>query len=232
MSALFDATDLTVRYGGVQAVKGVSLSLASGDLITVLGANGAGKTSLLRGITGLVRSGGSVTLEGAELSKQPASARASAGMGHVLEGRHVFAGLTVAENLRLGSLLSRDPKRAVQDVLGLLPELIPMADRKAGRLSGGQQQFLAIARALAGDPKVLLLDEPTNGLAPILIDRTIEIIREVRSRGVAILLVEQRLEVAQALGSDVLILQRGVVVETVKGGEADLEHRVHKAYLA
>lgn len=223
---------LSVRYGGVTALSDVSLTLGEGQLLTILGANGAGKTSMLRGIGGLESAGGTVQLRGTELSGSGAAQRARAGIGHVLEGRHVFPDLTVNENLHLGSLLSKDPRAGIESALELLPELREMADRKAGRLSGGQQQMLAIARALSGTPDVLLLDEPSNGLAPILVQRTIEVIRAVTSMGVAVLLVEQRLEIAQALNSDVLILQRGSVVGTANGTEEDLEERIHAAYLA
>ena len=144
----------------------------------------------------------------------------------------MFADLTVGENLRLGSLLSSEPRAATEVALDLLPELRSMLDRKAGRLSGGQQQMLAIARAVCGSPHVMFLDEPTNGLAPILVTRTIEVIRSICALGVAVLLVEQRLEIAHALGSDVLILQRGEVVGSGTGTDADLAERVHAAYLA
>lgn len=224
--------DLSVRYGGVTALSGCSLALSEGQLLTILGANGAGKTSMLRGIGGLESSTGTVLLRGKDIGRADAARRAQAGIGHVLEGRHVFPDLTVAENLHLGSLLSDDPKAGVEAALELLPELHEMADRKAGRLSGGQQQMLAIARALSGTPDVLLLDEPSNGLAPILVQRTIEVVEAVLRTGVAVLLVEQRLEVAQALNSDVLILQRGSVVGTAHGSEEDLEERIHSAYLA
>ena len=224
--------DLRVRYGAVAAVRGVSLSVSAGAVLTVLGANGAGKTSLLRGISGLVGASGTVLLNGADVSPLAGADRARAGLGHVLEGRHVFPDLTVAENIRLGSLLAKHPDGARDRALGLFPELHSMDGQKAGRLSGGQQQMLAIVRAVAGDPSVLLLDEPTNGLAPVLVNRTIEVIRQISALGVAVLLVEQRLEVARALESEILILQRGDVVGTGSGTEEDLEARVHAAYLA
>lgn len=231
-SPALTVVDMQVKYGGVVAVRGVSLTVAAGAVVTVLGANGAGKTSLLRGISGLVPGRGSVVLGGRDMSRTKAAARARAGLGHVLEGRHVFQDLTVAENLHLGSLLSRDASAARERALDLFPELREMLPKKAGQLSGGQQQMLAIARAVGASPSVILLDEPTNGLAPILVKRTIEVIRAVSDLGVAVLLVEQRLEVAQELDSEVLILQRGEVIGTGSGSEEGLESRVHASYLA
>jgi ABC-type branched-subunit amino acid transport system ATPase component len=222
--------DLTVRYGGVTAVKSVSLSVDTGAILTLLGPNGAGKTSLLQGISGLVAASGNVALAERSIGSAHAAKRARAGLGHVLEGRHVFPDLSVAQNLRLGSLLSKAPESAVEQVLDLLPELRPLLPTPAGRLSGGQQQLLAIARALSGTPTVLLLDEPTNGLAPILIERTTELIKAVCDLGVAVLLVEQRLQVPQALESDVLFLQRGEVIDSYSGAESDFASRVHAAY--
>jgi ABC-type branched-subunit amino acid transport system ATPase component len=232
MPPALEVEDLTVRYGGVTAVEAVSLSVDAGAILTLLGPNGAGKTSLLHGVSGLVTANGTVRLQGRRISSTPAAKRARAGLGHVLEGRHVFADLTVAQNLRLGSLLSRTPEQALERVLDLLPELRALLPTAAGRLSGGQQQMLAIARALCGTPSVLLLDEPTNGLAPILIDRTIQVIQAACDLGVAVLLVEQRLKVPQALGSDVLILQRGAVIDAYSGAQSDFESRVHAAYFA
>lgn len=220
-----------VRYGGVTAVADVSLAVEHGSVLTLLGANGAGKTSLLRGISGLVAATGEVVLAGRNIARLGGAARAKAGLGHVLEGRHVFADLTVAENLQLGALLAADPDAAVKTALDLLPELTPMLERKAGRLSGGQQQMLAMARALSATPKVLLLDEPTNGLAPLLVKRTIEVIRGICELGVGVVLVEQRLDVAQALDCDVLILQRGRVVGSGRSTEEDMENRIHAIYL-
>jgi ABC-type branched-subunit amino acid transport system ATPase component len=221
---------LNVRYGGVTAVKSVSLSVNSGAILTLLGPNGAGKTSLLHGISGLTTAAGTVTLNGQRINSMRAARRARAGLGHVLEGRHIFPDLTVAENLRLGGLLSPTPQTAVENVLDLLPELRPLMPTKAGRLSGGQQQLLAIARALSGTPRVLLLDEPTNGLAPILIERTTQLLQAVCDLGVAVLLVEQRLKIPQVLRSDALILRRGEVIGSSNGAETDFESRVHAAY--
>jgi len=224
--------DMHVRYGGVVAVRDVSLSVAAGAVVTVLGANGAGKTSLLRGISGLVAGRGTVLLNERDLSSMPAAQRAASGLGHVLEGRHVFPDLTVAENLRLGSLLAPNPPESQERALDLFPELKQMLHQKAGRLSGGQQQMLAIVRAVCGSPSVLLLDEPTNGLAPILVNRMVDVIRAICALGMAVLLVEQRLEIAQALTSEVLILQRGDVIGTGSGAEEDLATRIHASYLA
>jgi ABC-type branched-subunit amino acid transport system ATPase component len=222
--------DLHVRYGGVVAVDGLSLDVAPGTCTTLLGANGAGKTSALRGISGLEPARGEVALDGSRIDGWSPSRRATHGLGHVLEGRHVFPTLTVADNLRVAA--GRAGSAPVVDPLDLLPELRPHLDRKAGGLSGGQQQMLAIARAVAASPRVILLDEPTNGLSPKLVGRTIEIIATLRDSGFSILLVEQRLEVAQVLAADVVVLRHGVAEYRGLGTDAELAEVLHAAYLS
>lgn len=222
--------NLSVHYGGVQAVTNLTVTVEAGTCTTLLGANGAGKTSALRGIGGLTKSTGRVTLAGQRLDGLSASSRARAGLGHVLEGRHVFPSLTVTENIDVAR------RRAIHelktDPLELLPELRPHLDRPAGGLSGGQQQMVAIARAVAGGPQVIMLDEPTNGLSPKLVTRTTEIIANLRDAGFAVLLVEQRLEVAQALQSTVVVLRHGATEHRGTGTDPDLPDLLHSMYLS
>ncbi|MCC5576252.1 ATP-binding cassette domain-containing protein [Microtetraspora sp. AC03309] len=221
---------LRVRYGGVTAVEDLSLTVEPGTCLALLGANGAGKTSTLRGIGGLESAGGGIRLDDLRLDNLPASRRARAGLGHVLEGRHVFKSLSVAENLQVAA--ARAARKPELDPLDLLPELRPMLQRLAGGLSGGQQQMLAIARAVAGAPRVIMLDEPTNGLSPKLVGRTIEILADLRDAGFAVLLVEQRVEVAQKLEADVVVLRHGHVAHRVRGTDPELPDLLQAAYLS
>ncbi|WP_432974892.1 ABC transporter ATP-binding protein [Dactylosporangium sp. CA-233914] len=221
---------LRVRYGGVTAVEDLSLTVEPGTCLALLGANGAGKTSTLRGIGGLAAAGGGIWLDERRLDTLPASKRARAGLGHVLEGRHVFKSLSVAENLRVAA--GRAPRPSEVDPLELLPELRELMPRPAGGLSGGQQQMLAIARAVAGAPRAIMLDEPTNGLSPKLVGRTIEILADLRDAGFSVLLVEQRIEVAQKLEADVVVLRHGRVEHRLHGTDPSLPDLLHAAYLS
>jgi ABC-type branched-subunit amino acid transport system ATPase component len=230
MGAQLVVEDVAVRYGAVIAVESISFTVQPGECLVLLGANGAGKTSSLHGIGGLTPATGSVRLGDRQLDRLPAAKRARLGLGHVLEGRHVFPNLTVAENLDVAR--ARSGTKPVVDPLELLPELVEHLGRAAGRLSGGQQQMLAIARAVAGSPQAIMLDEPTNGLAPKLVARTTEIIAQLRDLGFAVLVVEQRLEVAQNLDANVLVLRHGSVVHEVKGTDPALPDLLHAAYLS
>ncbi|KRA24673.1 MatE transporter [Microbacterium sp. Root61] len=230
MGAQLVVEGLGVRYGAVVAAESISFSVAPGECLVLLGANGAGKTSTLHGIGGLTSSSGRVRLGDRQLERLPASKRARYGLGHVLEGRHVFPNLTVSENLDVAR--SRSGAKPPVDPLELLPELVEHLGRAAGRLSGGQQQMLAIARAVAGAPQAIMLDEPTNGLSPKLVARTTEIIAQLRDLGYAVLVVEQRLEVAQNLEADVLVLRHGQIIHEVKGTDAALPDLLHAAYLS
>jgi len=230
MGAVLKVEGLRVRYGGVTAVEDLSLTVRPGTCLALLGANGAGKTSTLRGIGGLASATGKVYLDDRRLDNLSASRRAQAGLGHVLEGRHVFKALTVAENLRVAAGRTRRPSDV--EPLELLPELKELLNRPAGGLSGGQQQMLAIARAVAGAPRAIMLDEPTNGLSPKLVSRTKEILAGLRDLGFAVLLVEQRLEVAQQLGADVVVLRHGSVAHRLLGTDPELPDLVHATYLS
>lgn len=233
-AAALEVESLRVRYGGVTAVDGISFSVRAGEVTVLLGANGAGKTSTLRGVGGLERTsrGSSVRLCGRELAGMDAAARARGGLGHCQEGRRVFAGLTVEENLALGRVARGSRKAlAVDEIFAIFPELRERRRLHAGKLSGGQQQFLAVGRALIGAPVVLMLDEPTNGLAPMLVERVVEILRTLRDRGLAVVLVEQRLEVAQAVGDAVLLVSHGRIVHRLAAGDRDLPGLAHAVYM-
>jgi branched-chain amino acid transport system ATP-binding protein len=236
MAALLDVENLHIAYGRVEALKGISLSLNKGEIIAVLGANGAGKSTLLRAISGLIApKSGTISLEGNSLRKVPPHEIVFKGISHAPEGRHVFPTLTVEENLNLGAYTRQQKKKEVlaakQRVFELFPILPERRGQLAGTLSGGEQQMLAIGRALMSDPKILLLDEPSLGLSPLYVRLIFKIIAEINAQGVSILLVEQNAR--KALG----IADRGYVMETgtisVSGSAADLrrDEKVQEAYL-
>jgi ABC-type branched-subunit amino acid transport system ATPase component len=228
--------NLGVSYGGVQAVDGLSLSVSSGTCVAIVGANGAGKTSLLRGLSGLARTtpSTSIWLAGEQIDRRSAANRARRGLGHVLEGRHLFLNLTVRDNLMLGLAVSRkhSDKAALDPVCDLLPDVRKRLNLRAGQLSGGQQQLVAIARALVGNPSVLLLDEPTVGLAPVLITQVSDVIRQVVGRGSAVLLVEQRLAVVRAVAETVHVLVHGRIRVSTSVSDPSLDQIVTSAYLS
>ncbi|HEY3737937.1 MAG TPA: ABC transporter ATP-binding protein [Jatrophihabitans sp.] len=224
---------MRVSYGRTRVVHDLDLDVPDGTCVAIIGANGAGKTSFLRGVSGLehVGSSTSVVLNGTELVNRTEDERARLGLGHVLENRHLFSRMTVAQNLELAGQLAGDPVQQLERVLEMIPEIADLMDRKAASLSGGQQQFVAIGRAMMTDPKALMLDEPTNGLAPQLIDRVIELLIKLRNSGVATLLVEQRLEVAVAVASQVYVLSHGRIVHTADAADPGLADAAHAAYL-
>jgi len=236
MSAL-EVHSLEVRYGGVQAVAGVNLDVAPGQCTAIVGANGAGKTSLLRGISGLVGCSRNtrILLEGGRIDDRPAHQRARAGVGHVLQERHLFPSLTVRDNLELGRRTVRDRhtrEDPLPKVLQLFPELGCDLARPAASLSGGQQQFLAIGRALMGQPKLLLLDEPSLGLAPLLVQRVGEALGALRDDGLTILLVEQMLSLVERLAGVVHILSHGCLVGQAQPTAEDFRDTIHQYYLS
>ncbi len=229
-------SDLEVRYGPVVAVRGLSLTVAPGEIVGLIGPNGAGKSSTLHAIMGLVRpSGGDVRLDGRSLRGRPPEVVARSGIALVPEGRRIFGELTVAENLRLG-LAARRSHDGVDDDLDRVVEMFPVLgearDRHAGALSGGQQQQLAIARALVAAPDVLLLDEPSLGLSPTVTDAVFEALTAIRDRGIAVLLVEQRAQRTVALADRSLVLANGEIRLTMAPEDAgDTERMIH-AYLS
>lgn len=227
--------NLAVHYGVIQAIKDVSFEVNQGEIVTLIGANGAGKTTILRTLSGLVRpSAGTVEYLGDSLVKTPARKIVEKGLIHVPEGRHVFKGLTVQENLDLGSFTRKD-KQGIQEDLERVFERFPiLAERRtqdAATLSGGEQQMLAMGRALMAKPKLLLLDEPSMGLAPIFIKEIFRIIQDIQQQGTTILLIEQNANVALQIADRGYVLETGNVVLNGTGAELLASPEVQKAYL-
>ncbi len=227
--------NLTVSYGDIHAVKGISFEVQAGEIFTLIGANGAGKTSTLRAISGLLRPGGTVRLDGRDLRGLAAERIVALGMAHVPEGRGIFGNLTVQENLTLGAWTRRDGKAAIaadlDRLLTALPRLRERLAQTAGTLSGGEQQMLAVARALMSRPTTLLLDEPSMGLAPKLVHEIYQVIREINQTGVTVLLVEQNANLALRLAHRAAVLETGTI--RITGPSADLlaDPRIREAYL-
>jgi branched-chain amino acid transport system ATP-binding protein len=225
---------LRVSYGGIQAVKGVDLQIGPGELVALIGANGAGKTTSLRAITGLQASSGSIEYQGSSTAGVPAHLLLRRGLVMVPEGRGIFTRMTVIENLRMGAY-ARTDKDAVgtdmEEQLQTFPRLRERADQLAGNLSGGEQQMLAMARALMSRPQLLLLDEPSMGLSPIMVDKIFEVIRAASARGIPILLVEQNARLALEAAHRAYVLDSGLV--TLSGAADALLHdpKVREAYL-
>jgi branched-chain amino acid transport system ATP-binding protein len=225
---------LDIHYGHVHALKGVSIEVRDGELVTLLGANGAGKSSTLMAISGIVRpSGGSLSYDGVDLST--ASSRQIVGMGviHCPEGRRVFGSLTVQENLRMGAVRRKDAVRDDLDyVFSLFPVLKDRMRQTAATLSGGEQQMLAIGRALMAKPQLLMLDEPSLGLAPIVVQSIFRVIRELHRKGVTILLVEQNVRQALAVADRGYVMASGTVVMSGTGAELRNNTDIERAYLS
>jgi branched-chain amino acid transport system ATP-binding protein len=228
-------SDLRVSYGGIAAVKGISLEVQRGEIVALIGANGAGKTSTLKAIVGLVPvASGAVTLFGEPLRAVPTHKIVSRGVALVPEGRAIFGNLTVSENLELGAFLKREPGpfgERLARVLKLFPRLSERMAQEAGTLSGGEQQMLAIGRALMGDPKLLLLDEPSLGLAPKLVEQIFEAIVEVARGGLTILLVEQNTRLALETASRAYVLVTGELALSGACAELREDPRIKGAYL-
>ena len=236
MPPLLQVNGLHIRYGALEALKGVTLSLEEGEVVTVLGANGAGKSTLLRAISGLLPSSdGGIVFDGASLSRTPAYDIVLRGISHAPEGRRVFSTLTVEENLNLGAFTRRNRRQEValarERVFGLFPLLKDRRRQLAGTLSGGEQQMLAIGRALMSTPRILLLDEPSLGLAPILVHLIFDIIQEINRQGVAILLVEQNAHQALALARRGYVLETGRISAHGTSAELQSDKRIQEAYL-
>jgi branched-chain amino acid transport system ATP-binding protein len=209
-----------VDYGHVRVLRDFSLGLDAGEVIGLLGRNGAGKTTALKTIMGLVRPRrGSIQLDGAELTRIPAHLVPKHGVAYVPQGRRLFGDLTVEENLRIGQMVREMGRDTLGWVLALFPILVERMRQRAQNLSGGEQQMLAIARALCAEPKVLLMDEPTEGLMPSMIKTMIETVGALRDRGVAVLLVEQKVEVALAVADRIAFLDHGTITETATPDE-------------
>lgn len=231
---LLEVTHLASHYGRIQALDDISLSVGEGELVALVGANGAGKTTLLRCLSGVQPiSGGRIRFDGADISRMAPEKRVALGIAQVPEGRQVFGPLSVADNLRLGAYLRRD--RRIDDDLDRLYALFPVLFKKrelpAGTLSGGQQQMLAIARALMSRPRLLLLDEPSMGLAPLLVAEIFAVIAGLRGNGVTIFLVEQNAHAALGLADRGYVLETGSVVMSDSGSVLLADDRVKAAYL-
>ncbi|HVY09046.1 MAG TPA: ABC transporter ATP-binding protein [Mycobacteriales bacterium] len=230
---LLKIESLRVAYGRIEALRGVDLEIEQGEIVTLLGANGAGKTTTLRTISGLLKSsGGSVTFDGRRIDGLPAHEIVAAGIGHVPEGRRVFPRMSILENLQMGAYQRRtDLSEDLERVYTLFPVLQERRGQAAGTLSGGEQQMLAIGRALMGRPRLLLLDEPSMGLAPMIVARIFEIIREINAQGTTILLVEQNAAQALRLAGRGYVLETGAIALADRADALLADDRVRSAYL-
>lgn len=235
MSALLEVRDLKVSYGGIRALKGISLEVASGELVALIGSNGAGKTTALKALAGLLHpSAGKVNYAGESLNNTPAHQRVRNGLALAPEGRGVFARLSVEENLQMGAYTRKDKAETsayLERMYALFPRLAERRTQLAGTLSGGEQQMVAMARALMSRPKLLMLDEPSMGLAPMMVAKIFETIRDVSAQGVSILLVEQNAKLALEAAQRGYVLESGVI--TLSGDAKDLlgSDEVRRAYL-
>lgn len=232
---LLEVKDLKVSYGAIEAVKGVSFHVNEGEIVTLVGANGAGKTSILRAISGLAQNkSGQILYEGRDITNEAPHRIVSRGISHVPEGRLVFANLSVKENLLLGAYTRTDKAEIATDlemVYGLFPRLRERMNQVAGTLSGGEQQMLAVGRALMSKGKLMLLDEPSMGLAPILVEEVFRTIVEVRRQGVTILLVEQNANMALAIADRGYVLETGQITLHGKASELMKMDQIKAAYL-
>jgi branched-chain amino acid transport system ATP-binding protein len=226
-------TGLQAGYGKIRVLHGVDMRIAAGEVVALLGPNGAGKTSLLRALSGLLPwNAGNARFDGMDLQGMDPRAAARAGLVHVIEGHRVFTQVSVADNLLLaGYDLPRAERLArVDEALSFFPEIAAKRAEKGGALSGGQQQMLAVAQGLVRRPRLLMLDEPSAGLSPVLVDRVLKVVGELRARGTAVLLVEQLIEKALAASDRVYALAQGRIVLQADTSEADLPHRLERAY--
>ncbi|MGW9329838.1 ABC transporter ATP-binding protein [Bosea sp. NPDC055594] len=226
---------LKVRYGAVEALKGISLSVGQGEVVTLIGGNGAGKSTLMRAIGGLVKvAGGAIRFEGRDIAGIRGHECVRLGIGHSPEGRMVFGDQNVRDNLVLGAYARRDEDGIAADIeryFGIFPRLAERQDQLAGTLSGGEQQMLAIARALMARPKLLLLDEPSLGLAPLIVREVFSVIRRLREEGMTILLVEQMANQALAVSDRAYVIETGTITLEGTGAELLRDERVRSAYL-
>lgn len=233
--SMLKITDLQVYYGVIQAIKGISFEVEQGEVIALIGANGAGKTTILQTVTGLIRSkSGTIEFEGQDITKMPGHKIVANGMAHVPEGRRVFADLSVLENLKIGAY-TRNDKQEIADTLQMIYKRFPrLEERKnqlAGTLSGGEQQMLAMGRALMSHPKIILMDEPSMGLSPIFVSEIFNIIKEISASGTTVLLVEQNAKKALSIANRAYVLETGKIVLQGKAEDLINDESVKKAYL-
>lgn len=233
--AMLEIKDIEVFYGMIQAIKGVSFEVNEGEVIALIGANGAGKTTILHSITGLIApKKGEILFEGQDITSTPAHKIVSMGMAHVPEGRRVFAQLTVLENLKMGAFTRKDKDEIEESMIRVYKRFPRLEERKnqmAGTLSGGEQQMLAMGRALMSRPRIILMDEPSMGLSPIFVNEIFDIIREVSEGGTTVLLVEQNAKKALAIADRAYVLETGKIVLDGKAEELLNDDSVKKAYL-
>jgi branched-chain amino acid transport system ATP-binding protein len=231
--ALLQVEDIEVRYGAIRALKGVTFEVYEGEVVALLGANGAGKTTTQKTVSGMLQPAiGQIVFDGERIDGIPAHRLISMGICHVPEGRRVFPRMTVHENLEMGAFRFKRPDMELFDhVLELFPRLRERIKQQAGTLSGGEQQMLAIGRALMGKPRLLLLDEPSMGLAPLIVKQIFDIVREINTSGVTVLIVEQNAAQALALANRGYVLETGEIVLTGTGHELLADDRVRAAYL-
>ena len=235
MEPILKVSDINVYYGAIHAIKGVSFEVNPGEVVTLIGANGAGKSTTLRTITGLVKAeSGSIQWNGEELLGKPIDKIISAGIAMSPEGRRVFADLTVLENLKLGAYLRKDKAEIEKDlkwVYSLFPRLEERSWQSAGTLSGGEQQMLAVGRALMSRPKLMMLDEPSLGLAPLVVQDIFSIIREINRQGVTVLLIEQNANMALKIADLAYVLETGNITMSGTGAELLANEKIKEAYL-
>lgn len=232
---MFEIHDLQVNFGGIQALKGISLSVEDGQIVTLIGANGAGKTTTLRTASGLERpSGGTITLADQDITRASARERVKQGLVQVPEGRRVFPKMSVLENLELGAFLRKDRAgitRDLRDVYERFPVLADRLKQQAGTLSGGEQQMLAMGRALMSRPKMLLLDEPSMGLAPLFVQEIFDIIKAINEAGTTVLLVEQNANMALQIADHAYVMETGRIVLSGTAAELSASDEIKRAYL-
>jgi branched-chain amino acid transport system ATP-binding protein len=230
---LLELRDVHVHYGKIEALKGISLEVGEGEIVSLIGANGAGKTTTLKTISGLrALSGGEIVFQGQNINRMPGHKRVMAGIGQAPEGRGIFPGMTVHENLLMGAYARKDDhSKELAEAFELFPRLRERRTQAAGTMSGGEQQMLAIGRALMARPKVLLLDEPSMGLAPMLVQQIFSIIEEINRRGTTVLLVEQNAQQALKLAHRAYVLETGHVVKSAPAADLLDDPQVRAAYL-
>jgi len=232
---LLELQNLDVHYGAIHALRGVSFRVGQGEIVTLIGANGAGKTTTLRAVSGMLRpSGGEIRYQGTAIGGLKPHKLVARGLCHAPEGRGIFPNLTVTENLKLGAFLRRDGQGIAQDMekgFTLFPRLRERATQMAGTLSGGEQQMLAIARALMARPRLLLLDEPSLGLAPTIVETIFNIVQEINKQGVTILLVEQNAHLALGIAHQGYVLETGTICQSGTGAELLRSPEIRKSYL-
>ncbi|EFE73745.1 ABC transporter ATP-binding protein [Streptomyces filamentosus] len=235
MTALLEVEDLRVAYGKIEAVKGISFKVDEGEVVTLIGTNGAGKTTTLRTLSGLIKPlAGQIKFNGKSLRRVPAHQVVSLGLAHSPEGRHIFPRMTIEDNLRLGAFLRKDSdgiNKDIQRAYDLFPILGERRKQAAGTLSGGEQQMLAMGRALMSQPKLLMLDEPSMGLSPIMMQKIMATITELREQGTTILLVEQNAQAALSLANHAHVMEIGSIVLSGTGQDLLHDDSVRKAYL-